>query len=183
MSADYFDWSTVEDDIVIPEQAQVAVYCNPAGKIVLRQAGQYGPDEDTWIVLHPSHALPLARAILDRAGLDMEIVPLTALRMQNGGGEILQPFPNQTVIDAVRNAGRAAGRPTDLDDEESVHPTSDEANCKKDRTAAERQRRRREKQRQRDSVIGAVTDRDIERDTVTAAPLVPEGGQSKALAH
>src|SRR6266567_2240921 len=100
MSAHYFDWKTIEEDIIVPEQAAIAVYNNPEGGIVLRQAGQYGPDEDTTIVLHPSHGLALARAILDRAGLDMEIVPLTALRIRNGGGEILQPFPDQRTIDA-----------------------------------------------------------------------------------
>jgi len=171
MSAHYFDWKTIEEDIVVPEQAAIAVYCNPEGGVVLRQAGQYGPDEDTTIVLHPSHALALARAILDRASLDMEIVPLTALRIQNGGGEILQPFPDQRTIDAVRNAGREA----------------EAAETKKDRTAAERQRRRRERQRERDSVTSAVTHRDVDRDTVTSAPLVPEldlnGGKKPALAH
>ena len=173
MSAHYFDWKTIEDDIVVPEQSAIAVYHNPKGAIVLRQAGQYGPDEDTTIVLHPSHALSLARAILDRAGLDMEIVPLTALRIQNGGGEVLQPFPDQRTIDAIRNAGREAEAPE----------------SKKDRTAAERQRRRREKQRERDTVTDAVTERDSDRDTVTdavtTAPLAElnlDGGQ-KALAH
>jgi hypothetical protein len=170
MSAHYFDWKTIEEDIVVPEQAAIAVYCNPEGGVVLRQAGQYGPDEDTTIVLHPSHALALARAILDRASLDtMLIVHISELRIQNGGGEILQPFPDQRTIDAVRNAGREA--------EET----------KKDRTAAERQRRHREKQRERDS---HDADRDIDvtdRDTVTSASVVPEldlnGGQNKALAH
>jgi hypothetical protein len=167
MSANYFDWTTIDEDIVVPEQARIAVYCNPEGGVVLRQAGQYGPDEVTTVVLHPSHALPLARAILERAGLDMEIVPLTALRIQNGGGEILQPFPDQRTITAVGNAGQEA----------TV------ADSKHDRTAAERQRRHREKQRERDSVTETVT----HRDAVTLAPRVPEldlnGGQNKALAH
>jgi hypothetical protein len=172
VSVHYFDWKTIEEDIVVPEQAAIAVYNNPEGGIVLRQAGQYGPDEDTTVVLHPSHALLLARAILDRAGLDMEIVPITAPRIQNGGGEILQPSPDQRTINAIRNTGPTA---------------ADNANSKKDRTAAERQRRHREKQRERDS---HDADRDIDvtdRDTVTSAPLVPEldlnGGQNKALAH
>jgi hypothetical protein len=182
MSYNHFDWTTIEDDIVIPEQAQIACYCNPKGAVVLRQAGQYGPDEDTWIVLDPSHALTLARAILDKAGLDMAIVPLTDLLVQNREGALLRPFPNQDVIDKlkeVRNAGRAA----DLD-ADSDHPLPKGG---KDRTAAERQRRRREKQRHRDGVTEAVTERDAERDSVTTAPALPEfdlnGGQSKALAH
>jgi hypothetical protein len=101
----------------------------------------------------------------------MLIVHISELRIQNGGGEILQPFPDQRTIDAVRNAGRAA----------------DASETKKDRTAAERQRRHRERQRERDS-HGADRDIDVtDRDTVASAPLVPEldlnGGQNKALAH
>jgi hypothetical protein len=34
MSAHYFDWKTIEEDVVIPEQAAIAVYNNPAGGIV-----------------------------------------------------------------------------------------------------------------------------------------------------
>jgi hypothetical protein len=172
MSTEFFDWRTIEEDIAVPEQAAIAVYCNPEGKIVLRQAGRYGPDEDTTIVVHPSHALALVGGILDRAGLEMEIVPLTALRIQNGPGEVVQPFPDQQIIIAARKAGREA----------------EAAETQKDRTAAERQRRRRERQRERDSVTNAVTHRDADRDTVTSAPPpIPEleldGGQNKALAH
>ena len=177
---DYFDWTTIKDDVVIPEQAAIAVYTNPNGGIVCRQADQYGPEEDSWIFFHPSHALALARAILDRAGLDMEIVPLTSLLVKNRDGVLMRPFPNQDVIDnlkEVENAGRGA----DLveDDKDDKNPAE-----RKRKAAAERQRRRREKHRQRD----AVTERDAERDTVTAAPPVPEfnlqnGGPQKALAH
>jgi hypothetical protein len=168
---DDFDWTDLEDDLVVPTQDAIAVYTNPKNDVVIRQAGRFDISEDHWVVLHQTHALPLARAILAAAGLDMEIVPLTALRIQNGGGEVLQPFPDQRTIDAVRNAGRAA----------------DAAETKKDRTAAERQRRHRERQRERDS-HGADRDMDVtDRDTVTSVPLVPElelnGGQNKALAH
>jgi hypothetical protein len=38
MSREYLDWKTIEEDIVVPEQAAIAVYNNPAGGIVLRQA-------------------------------------------------------------------------------------------------------------------------------------------------
>jgi hypothetical protein len=177
---DHFDWTTIEDDIVIPEQAQIACYNNPKGDIVLRQAGQYGPDEDTWIVLHRSHALTLAKAILDRAGLDMEIVPLTSLLVRNREGVLMRPFPSQDV------------RSADLVDHSDQ---TDDMKSSPDKTAAERQRRRRQKQRQRDSVTDAVTgrddagvtDRDIERDTVTTAPQFPEielnGGENTALTH
>jgi hypothetical protein len=166
MSREYFDWSTIEEDIVIPEQAAIAVYCNPKGKVVLRQAGQYGPDEDTWITFDKSHALTLARAILDRADLEMAIVPLTA---QNSGGETLAPFRDQETIDAVRNAGRIV----DLIDNDEAP-----ADRKKRDKDAERQRRRRERQRQRDSHSAerdmSVTERDSERDVTRSPPTTPQ---------
>jgi hypothetical protein len=160
MSADYFDWTTIEDDVVVPEQAQIAVYNNPNGGIVCRQAGQYGPDEDSWIFFHPSHALAIVKAILDKAGLsDLLVV-------------------HKAVFDVMdRRAGRAADVGANQDEE----PAATKRTAK---TAAERQRRRREKQRQRDS-HGA--ERDIHRDTVTTAPLIPEfdlqNGGPKALAN
>jgi hypothetical protein len=76
---DVFDWDGIADNIVVPEQAAIAVYTNPKGNIVIRQAGQYGPDEDQWIVLAPSHARALAEAITREAGLDHEpMLQLTA---------------------------------------------------------------------------------------------------------
>jgi hypothetical protein len=185
MSGQFFDWTEIEDDIVVPEQAAIAVYNNPNGGIVCRQAGRYGSDEDSWIFFHPSHALTLAKAILEKAGLDVAIVPITSLRIQNDGGEILAPFPDQQTIDAVDRAGRAAHL-VDAD-----HPET-----KPDKTAAERQRRRRRKQRQRDGVTetvtqrdAAATDRDIDGEAVTTAPLLPEfdlqngGPRQTALAN
>lgn len=59
-----FDWDAIANAVVIPEQAATAVYENPEGNIVIRQAGQYGPDEDAWIVIAPEHAKQLADAIL-----------------------------------------------------------------------------------------------------------------------
>ena len=74
-----FDWDDVADDIVIAEQAAVAVYTNPRGGIVIRQAGQYGPEEDQWIVLAPEHARTPATAILRAAGIEPTATPLLAL--------------------------------------------------------------------------------------------------------
>jgi hypothetical protein len=186
---DDFNWDDVADDIVVPEQAQIAVYNNPNGGVVCRQAGQYGPDEDSWIFFHPSHALALAKAILDKAGLDMEIVPLTSLLVQNREGVLLRPFPNQDVIDKlkeVENAGRAADL-VDASDERDDDQDDEDPAERKRKAAAERQRRRREKQRQRDGVTEGVTERDAERDSVTTAPAFADeldfqGGQQKALA-
>lgn len=59
-----FDWNDVVDDVVIPEQAAIAVFVNPQGDVVIRQAGQYGPDEDMWIIVAPDRAAVLADAIV-----------------------------------------------------------------------------------------------------------------------
>jgi hypothetical protein len=64
-----FDWIDSAEDVVVPEQAAIAVYLNPKGDVVIRQAGQYHPDEDNWIVVAPDHAPRVAEAILEAAGL------------------------------------------------------------------------------------------------------------------
>lgn len=69
--SDTFNWDEIADDVVVPEQAAIAVYTNPKGDIVIRQAGQYGPDEDQWIAVAPIHALALAHAIAHAAGLEL----------------------------------------------------------------------------------------------------------------
>jgi hypothetical protein len=184
---DDFNWNDASGDIVVPEQAAVAVYNNPCNDVVIRQAGRYGIDEDCFVVIDPSHALTLAKAILDKAGLaDLAIVHVSQLRVQNDGGELLQPFPDRDTIDKVENAGRAA----DLVDDDDQSDDDDPAERKR-KGAAERQRRRREKLKDRDnhggSHAGEPNERDIDKGRVTTAPALPEldlsGGQSKALAH
>ena len=63
-----FDWDDVADDVVVPEQAAIAVDANRKGSVVIRQAGYYGPDEDMWIVVAPDRAPAVADAILRIAG-------------------------------------------------------------------------------------------------------------------
>jgi hypothetical protein len=176
---DGFDWKDVESDVVVPEQSKIAVFTNDCGNVVIREAGQYCVSEDMWIVFHPRDARRIAEAILEKAGADMAIVPLTSLMVKNRDGVLMRPFPNQDVIDKLKEVERA-GHATHQDD----NPEQ-----KKDRTAAVRQRRRREKkQRQRDGVTDAATERDSDRDTVTTAPALPEqldfhGGENTALTH
>src|SRR6266480_3800710 len=100
-----FDWHNAGDaeDIAIPQQQAVAIYNNVAGDVVIRQAGLYDPSEDAFVHVSPRNALALVKAILDKAGLDLVVVPLTALRITNGGGEVLAPFPDQVTIDKVEN--------------------------------------------------------------------------------
>ena len=64
-----FDWIEMPDDVVVPEQAAIAVYINRDGEVVIRQAGQYHPDEDSCIVVAPAHARRLADAIIETADI------------------------------------------------------------------------------------------------------------------
>jgi hypothetical protein len=161
MSHDDFSWNDVEENVIVPEQAAIAIYNNPRSDVVIRQAGRYGMDEDHFIVLHPSHALAIAKAVLATAGLaDLLIV-------------------HKGVFDVME---RRSGSSAEASPE---HPAATKRNAK---TAAERQRSRREKQRHDAERDISVTDRDSDRDTVTTAPLVPEfdlqnGGPQKALAN
>lgn len=63
-----FDWCKDRDDLIVEEQAAIAVYTNPRGSIVIRQKGDLDPEtytyEDAWIVVEPRYAAELARAIL-----------------------------------------------------------------------------------------------------------------------
>jgi hypothetical protein len=62
-----FDWRKDANDVVIREQERTAVYTNPHGCVVIRQAGQYSQDEDQLVIVAPEHARKLARAILAAA--------------------------------------------------------------------------------------------------------------------
>jgi hypothetical protein len=64
-----FDWNDDDSNVVVPEQAAIAVYLNPRGNVVIRQAGQYRPDEDSFVIVAPDHAAAVADAILRVAGL------------------------------------------------------------------------------------------------------------------
>lgn len=64
-----FDWIDSAEDVVVPEQAAIAVYLNPRGDVVIRQQAQYHPDEDTWIVVAPDRAQAVADAIVEAARL------------------------------------------------------------------------------------------------------------------
>jgi hypothetical protein len=59
-----FDWTKDLDDLVVEDQAAIAVYLNPRGSIVIRQKGDLDERDDSWIVVEPHYAAALARAIM-----------------------------------------------------------------------------------------------------------------------
>ena len=71
-----FDWGADAGDVIVREQPAIACYVNPAGDIVLRQRGY--PEDDAWIWFAPGHALAIAAAILEAAGLEVTATALTA---------------------------------------------------------------------------------------------------------
>jgi hypothetical protein len=58
-----FDWAHYRGDIVVPSQPAIAVYTNPDDAIVIRQEGQYGPDEDHWVYVHRQNLHALIRRL------------------------------------------------------------------------------------------------------------------------
>ncbi len=64
-----FNWGDIDADIVAPEQPAIVCYTNPNGAVVLRQAGQYGLEDDHWVYFYPDHAHAIAAAIMKVAGV------------------------------------------------------------------------------------------------------------------
>ncbi len=67
-----FDWADPEA-VTIPEQMALAVYPNRKGVVVVRQERSWDEDSDTLVFVDPSHALTIAEAILEAAGIDATI--------------------------------------------------------------------------------------------------------------
>jgi hypothetical protein len=64
-----FDWIEAAEDIVVRDQAAIAVYLNLKANVVIRQAAQYHPDEDAFASVASGHAAWLADAIHEAARL------------------------------------------------------------------------------------------------------------------
>jgi hypothetical protein len=67
MSDPDFRWYR-DPDVVVKEQAAIAVFRNAHGHVVIRKKGDLDPEtyefQDAWITVAPRHAVDLARAIL-----------------------------------------------------------------------------------------------------------------------
>lgn len=77
-----FNWYEDRDDIVVTEQAAIAIYYNPNGDIVIRQKASEGEDHDSLIVVTPGLAGALARAIANASTPDSEPRNTTAAERQ-----------------------------------------------------------------------------------------------------
>jgi hypothetical protein len=152
-----FDWADLDDGELVVP-TQYAIAIYCNGKNdVCIRQESQFGDDEDVVLLAPAHAVAVAKAILRHAGYD-DLAIVHVSRI----------IPQATVNSAVDDSDMAA-------------------DTKPDKTAAERQRRRREKQRQRDGATEGVTERDIDRDTVTTAPDLPEQldfqGGNQALAN
>lgn len=72
---DDFDWSAARKagEIVVPEQAAIAVYENPNGDLVIRQESAFGEDDHFIYVQHAY--LPRLIASLEQARLKRQREP------------------------------------------------------------------------------------------------------------
>lgn len=72
-----FRWHEAQDEIVVQDQAAIAVFRNVHGGITVRQASQFGASDDHWVCFRPEHAIAIAYAILDNAELPVDLVERT----------------------------------------------------------------------------------------------------------
>jgi len=64
MSGD-FDWyGDNAGDVVVREQASIAVYSNPNSEVVIRRKADWDEDGDVWIVVAPDRARALCESIM-----------------------------------------------------------------------------------------------------------------------
>src|SRR6185312_3128199 len=70
--SDDFNWSIAEEEAVLREQPQTAVYLNAHGDLVIRQRGD-SYEDDPYILIAIHNVARVARAMLEMAGL--EIIP------------------------------------------------------------------------------------------------------------
>jgi hypothetical protein len=161
-----FDWNDGEN-VVVANQAAIAVQGDEAGDVLLRQEGRLAMEEDAFIDVRRGNVIALCKAMLSAAGLhDVAIVPVDEIVIVNDEGKTLRiPPEDLRKIDEVAAAMRL--------EEVAEQPRWErpEPRRPKDPTAADRKRRQRQKAAaaERDTVTSTVT----QRDTVTTAPRLP----------
>jgi hypothetical protein len=65
---DDFDWAH-DDSVVLRHQPGVAVYINQRDDLVIRQEGQYHPDEDVFIYISPNNIQDFIDKLTDICGI------------------------------------------------------------------------------------------------------------------
>jgi hypothetical protein len=58
-----FDWLRDHELVVVRQQSAIAVYTNGNDDVVIRQEGQYGYDDDVWILVSRQNLAPLIRRL------------------------------------------------------------------------------------------------------------------------
>lgn len=85
--SDAFDWNETENEnVVVRTQMAIAVYLNPCGELVIRQEGQFHPDEDVFIVIAPGNVPAVIAAMTAAAGL----MPPAAIAPEHGDLPLLR---------------------------------------------------------------------------------------------
>ena len=71
--SDAFDWNEA-DNVTVSTQMAIAVYLNTFGELVIRQEGQFHPDEDAWIVIAPNNVPAVIQAMQQVMGMTTRTV-------------------------------------------------------------------------------------------------------------
>jgi hypothetical protein len=116
-----FDWNPNGDDsenIVVRHQPAIAIYTNPHGDVVIRQAATTAPTRDQFVYVSTENALKVAEKLLAMAGIEVSIHELTAELL-------LLPAPSKTAERARRYRRRKRDGVTPRRDA-NVTPISEE---------------------------------------------------------
>jgi hypothetical protein len=95
--SDSFDWSILDEDVVLAPRRGLAVYLNEAGDVVIREEGGW-PNDDTWIIIALADVPAVARRLAHIINEHAEPVSAQTLT-------VVEPAkPRQVVASASQEA-------------------------------------------------------------------------------
>ena len=83
MSDDRFDWRHLEpEDIIAPNQIEIAVYLNPNGDLVIRRRPDEFEQDDVWVVVGQTHVCRFVERIITLYGFSSPISKISQAILQ-----------------------------------------------------------------------------------------------------
>jgi hypothetical protein len=93
MSDDRFDWRHLEpEDIIAPNQIEIAVYLNPNGDLVIRRRPDEFEQDDVWVVVGQTHVCRLVERIITLYGFSS---PISKISQGNPAEVVALPPPER----------------------------------------------------------------------------------------